>query len=115
MIKDVLAVTIRAQCLKQNKLLDQADKLSGAVPMALDAGDPKVLSVEDNDTTEVQALPITDQTVKKTSLNTELQGIWMTELDNSIFETSKVRANLQSNRNVTTAEDIKRCHLKQLF
>ena len=69
-----------------------ADKLSGEVPMALDAGDPEVLSIEDSDTMEVQTLPITDQTVKEASLNTELQGVWMNKLDDSI--TSKVRARL---------------------
>ena len=58
MIEDVLAFTTRAQCLKQKQnkeLFDQADKLSGAVSMALDAGDPKALNVEDIDTTEIHA------------------------------------------------------------
>lgn len=43
--EDVLAVTTRAQLLKQTQhdtIVDQADKLSGAVPMALDAGDLEI-------------------------------------------------------------------------
>ena len=46
--EDVLAVTTRAQFLKQTQqdaMLDQADKLNGAVPMALDAGDLGILKV----------------------------------------------------------------------
>ena len=38
-------------------MLHQADKLSGAVPMALDAGVPKDLDVENSNTTRVQELP----------------------------------------------------------
>ena len=52
---DVLAVT-RAQLLRQNEhdaVLDQQDKFSGVVPMALDYGDPEVSDVEDDDTSEI--------------------------------------------------------------
>ena len=48
-IEDVMAVTARAQYSKQKQqdtMLHQADKLSGTVPMALDAGAPKDLNVE---------------------------------------------------------------------
>ena len=93
-IEDVMAVTTRAQYSKQkqkNTMLHQADEVSETVPMALDVGAPKDLNVEDSDTTEVQELPTTNL---KASLNPELQGAWMSEFDESIFEASKVRPKL---------------------
>ena len=75
-IEDVMAVTTRAQYSKQKQLdtmLHQAEKLSGAVPMALDAGAPKDLNVEDSDTTEVQELPTINLTAS--SSNSEFQGV----------------------------------------
>ena len=62
-----MAVTTRAQYSKQKQqdaMLHQADKWSGAVPMALDAGAPKDLNVEDSDTTEVQELPTVSLTAR---------------------------------------------------
>ena len=56
-LEDVLAVTTRAQFLKQKQhdvILDQADKLSGAVPMPLDAGDLEISNVESSSTPDTQ-------------------------------------------------------------
>ena len=92
--EDVFAVTTRAQVLKQTQqdaILDQAVKLSGAVPMALDA---EISNVEGSDTPDTQTQETTDQTDEQTPSNTELQGTWMSELDDSMFEASKIRAKL---------------------
>ena len=108
-IEDVMAVAMRAQYSKQiqhDTMLYQADKLSGAVPMALDSGD---LNAEDSDTTEVQELPTPNLTL---SSNSELQGVFMSEFDESIFEASKVRPNSPGDRNVTAVKDIMKCHRK---
>ena len=54
--EDALAVTTRAQILRQNEhdaALDQQDKLSKVVLMALDYGDPEVSDVEDGDTSQI--------------------------------------------------------------
>jgi len=93
-IEDVVVVTTRAQYSKQiqhDARLHQADKLSGAIPMALDTGAPKDLNVENSDTTEVQELPTTNLTA---SSNSKLQGVWLSELDESIFEYSTVHPKL---------------------
>ena len=95
--EDVLAVTTRAQFLKQTQqdaILDQADKLSGAVPMALDAGDVGISKVESSDTPDTQTQTTTGQTDEQTPSNTELQGTWMSEMDDSMFEACKIRAKL---------------------
>ena len=96
--EDVFAVTTRAQFLKQTQqdaILDQADKLSGAVPMALDAGDLEISNVESSgDTPDTQTQATTDQIDEQTPSSTELQGTWMSELDDSMFEASKIQAKL---------------------
>jgi len=56
--------------------------------MALDVGTPENLNVEDIDTTDVQALPTTNLT------DSELQEVWMSELDESMFEASKLWSKL---------------------
>ena len=90
-IEDVMTVTTRAQYSKQQQqdtMLHQADKLSEAIPMALDAGAPKDLNVKSSTTTGVQELLTTNL---KAPSNPELQGAWISEFDESIFEASKVR------------------------
>ena len=59
--EDVFVVTTRAQFLgqaEQKAILDQADKLSGVVPMALDPGH-LVVSDKDNDQTPETQTQIT--------------------------------------------------------
>ena len=83
--EDVFAVTTRAQLLRQTEqkaILDQADKLSGVVPMALDPGHLVVSDIDDNQMPETQT---------QTPSNQTLQDIWMSELDDSLFAVNKTR------------------------
>lgn len=66
------------------------------VQTALDVGDPKVSSVEDGDTPKILTQATTGKTDGETpsKSNRESPGIWMSELDDSIFEASKIRAKL---------------------
>ena len=85
--EDVFAVTTRAQFLRQTEqeaMLDHADKLSGVVPMALDPGDQEVSDVDDH-TSKTQTQATINQTDREGIPNRELQGIWMNELDDSLF------------------------------
>ena len=85
------AVTTRAQLLRQTEqvaMLDQADKLSGVVPMALDPGEQEVSDV-DVHTLETKMQAPTNQTDRARIPNRELQGIWMSGLDDSLFELNK--------------------------
>ena len=89
--EDVFAVTARTKFLlqtEQKAILDQADKLSGVVPMALDPGDQEVSDVDDH-TFETQAQAPINQTDRERTPNRELQGIWMSELDDSLFGVNK--------------------------
>ena len=89
--EDVFALTTRTQFLRQTEqetMLDQADKLSGMVPMALDPGDQEVSNVDDH-TCETQTQAPINQTDRERLPNKELQGIWMSELDDSLFGINK--------------------------
>ena len=66
-------------------MLDHADKLSGVVPMALDPGDQEVSDVDDH-TSKTQTQATINQTDREGIPNRELQGMWMNELDDSLFE-----------------------------
>ena len=74
----MFAVTTRTQFLRQTEqkaMLDQADKLSGVVPMALDLGNQEVSDVDDY-TFETQAQVPINQTDRERKTNRELQGIY---------------------------------------
>ena len=89
----MFAVTTRTQFLRQTvqeAMLDQADKLSGVVPMALDPGDQEVSGVDDH-TCETQTQAPINQTDREKLPNRELQGIWMSELDDSLFDINKTQ------------------------
>ena len=91
--ENVFAVTTRTQFLRQTEqeaMLDQADKLSGVVPMALDPGDQEVSGVDDH-TCETQTQAPISQTDRERLPNRELQGIWMSELDDSLFDINKTQ------------------------
>ena len=93
----MLAVTTRAQFLKQKQhdaILDQADKLSGAVPMPLDTGDLEICNTESSSIPDTQTQATTCQTDEQPPSHMELQEIWMSELDDSMFKASKIRATL---------------------
>ena len=62
--------------------------------MALDAGNLEISNVESSDTPDTQIQATTGQTDEQTPSNTELQGTWISELDDSMFEASKIRAKL---------------------
>ena len=92
----MFAVTARTQFLRQTEqeaVLDQADKLSGVVPMALDPGDQEVSAVDDH-TSETQTQTSINQIDRERKPNRELQGIWMSELDDSLFGSNKTRPKL---------------------
>ena len=95
--EDALAVTTRVQILRQNEhdaALDQQDKLSGVIPMALDYGDPEVSDVEDGDTSQITTQAETSTMNGDRPSQKEMQSIWMSELDDSLFEPGKIRVRL---------------------
>ena len=61
--------------------------------MALDAGDLGISKVESSDTPDTQT-QTTGQTDEQMPSNMELQGTWMSELDDYMFEASKIRTKL---------------------
>ena len=68
----MFAVTIRTpRQTEQEAMLDQADKLSGVVPMALDPGDQEVSDVDDH-TSETQTQATINQTDRERIPNREL-------------------------------------------
>ena len=71
-----------------DSMLSQADKISDMVPMALDPGDQKILYIDDH-TSETQTQAPINQTDRERIPNRELQGIRMSELDDSLFGVSK--------------------------
>ena len=75
-------------------MLDQADKLSGVVPMALDTDHLVVSDIDDDQTLETQTQPTTNQTDGEQQSNEMLQDIWMSELDDSLFEVNETRPKL---------------------
>ena len=82
--EDVFAVTTRAQFLRQTEqeaMLDQADKLSGVIPMALDPSHLVVSDIDNDQTLETQTQATTNQTDVEQQSNEKLQDIWMSELD----------------------------------
>ena len=62
--------------------------------MPIDAGDLEISNVESSSTLDTQTQATTCQTDEQPPSNTELQEIWMSELDDSMFEASKIRATL---------------------
>ena len=75
-------------------MLDQADKLSGVVPMALDPGHLVVSDIDNDQTLETQTQATTNQTDGEQQSNEKLQDIWMSELDDSLFEVNETRPKL---------------------
>ena len=75
--EDVFAITTSAQFLRQTEqevMLDQADKLSSVVPMAVDPKDQEVSDVDDHiSKTQTQLQATINQTDRIP--NRELQGI----------------------------------------
>ena len=95
--EDVFAVTTRAQFFRQTEqeaMLDQADKLSGVVPMALDPGHLVVSDIDNDHTLETQIQATTNQTDGEQQSNEQLQDIWMSELNDSLFEVNETRPKL---------------------
>ena len=106
--EDVFAVTTRAQLLRQTEqkaILDQTDKLSGVVTMALDPGHLVVSDIDDNQTPETQT---------QTPSNQTLQDIWMSELDDSLFEVNKTRPGNKSVRMATDTREYQSMYLSSL-
>ena len=94
--EDVFAVTTRSQFLRQAEqeaMLDQADKLSGVVPIALNPRDQEISDIDDH-TSETETQATINHTDRERITNREFQGIWMSELDNSLFEVNKTRPKL---------------------
>ena len=92
----MFAVTTRTQLLRQREqeaMLDQADKLSGVVSMVLDPGDQEDSDVDDH-ISETQTQASINQTDRERIRNRELQGKWMSELDDSLFGVNKTRPKL---------------------
>ena len=86
-------VTTRTRFLRQTEqetMLAQADKLSSVVSMALDPRDQEVSDVDDHTSETLTQAPI-NQTDKERIPNRKLQGIWMSELDDSLFGVNKAR------------------------
>ena len=93
--------------IEQVAVLDQADKLSGMVPMALDPGDQEVSDVDDH-TYETQTQASIYQTGTERIPNRELQGIWMSELDGSLFGSNKTPPKLTCKQSVRTDKNTRK-------
>ena len=58
--------------------------------MPLDAGDLEISNAESSSTPDTQTQATTCQIDEQPPSNTELQEIWMSKLDDSMFEASKI-------------------------